>query len=327
MRGRLLRAGVFEHTPRMSFVDVHGERTGLCVEVVAMIAERTATTIGLGVLDHIDTAMEALKRGDIDFIAIELTPQEPASAGVRYTDPFCFIDVVAFARSDVAAVHWSDLNRPDVTLMVGESTSYVGFAPRYLPRAKLVVFGRSGLETAGAIARGEAHAGLKDAQLALQFPRVHRELRILEGALANVPVSFVVRADDDFSARAPQLHIGAAARRARVPGDARLLAARLDVGGGSPRSEHYACTFLTVERRGTRESAGSCFWVLRIGDATSFDIARPCVARQPPSAHASRAERQRFRAGPCADAAERATGLRQASVTAGIDTVGAPRRL
>jgi ABC-type amino acid transport substrate-binding protein len=194
--GGTLRAGVFDHTPRMSFIDAHGKRTGLCVELVAMIADRIATSIGLEILDRIDSAMNALRNGDIDFVAIELTPQDPAPPGVRYTDPFCFIDVVAYARSDVPAVHWKDLNRPDITLMVGESTSYVGFAPQYLPLAKLIVFGRSGLETAGAIARGDAHAGLKDAQLALQYPRMHPNLRILDGALAHVAVSFVVRAGD-----------------------------------------------------------------------------------------------------------------------------------
>src|SRR5262249_15755895 len=50
------------------------------------------------------------------------------------------------------------------------------------------------------------------------------------------------------------------------------------------------------------------------------------VALQPRSALASHAERQRFGAGPCADATERAAELRRASVTAGIDTEVVPRQ-
>jgi hypothetical protein len=53
----------------------------------------------------------------------------------------------------------------------------------------------------------------------------------------------------------------------------------------------------------------------------------PAVAQQQRNAHASHAERQQFEAGPCAGTTERAVALRQASVTACIATVGAPRQL
>jgi hypothetical protein len=38
--GWTLRTGVFDHTPRMSFIDLHGNRTGLCVELVTIQAFR-----------------------------------------------------------------------------------------------------------------------------------------------------------------------------------------------------------------------------------------------------------------------------------------------
>ena len=62
------------------------------------------TTVKIEVFDHIGSTMDALRGGDIDYVAIELTPQDPAPVGVRYTDPSCTIDVVAYARSDVPAV-------------------------------------------------------------------------------------------------------------------------------------------------------------------------------------------------------------------------------
>ena len=37
--GVTLQAVVFHRTPRMSFTDVHRDQTGLCVELVAMIAD------------------------------------------------------------------------------------------------------------------------------------------------------------------------------------------------------------------------------------------------------------------------------------------------
>jgi polar amino acid transport system substrate-binding protein len=192
---RTLTAGISEHTPRMSFVDVHGERTGLCVEVAEMIGDENGSKIDLKTFDHVDKAMSALRKGDIDFIPMELSPQSPPPAGILYTEPFFFTDVVAYARSTVVAKHWRDLNTPSVRLMVSESSSYIHMAPEFLPLAPLSIFGGNGLQTAAAIACGGADAGLKDVQLALQYPRVHPELRILDGVLTRVPESFVVRAD------------------------------------------------------------------------------------------------------------------------------------
>jgi polar amino acid transport system substrate-binding protein len=192
---RTLTAGIFEHTPRMSFIDVHGERTGLCVEVAEMIGVESGSKIDLKTFDRVDKAMGALREGNIDFFAMELTPQFPPPAGIIYTEPFFFTDVVAYARSTVVAKHWRDLNTPSIKLMVGESSSYIHMAPEFLPLAPLMIFGSSGLQTAAAIAGGKADAGLKDVQLALQYPRVHPELRILDGVLTQVPECFAVRAD------------------------------------------------------------------------------------------------------------------------------------
>lgn len=195
-RGRSIRIGIQDHCPPISFVDNHGERTGLCVEIARDFVDRVSAEVQLCVLSW-KGLVDALAARQIDVIASDLTPRDPAPTGLRYTSPFFFGEVVTYTRSDTQFKHWSDIDRRDVTIVVAEDTIHAAYAQHHLPHANLAVFGCSGAETARAVATGMADAGMKDRGNALQYPRMFENLRIVDGVVAESPLSFGVRNDDE----------------------------------------------------------------------------------------------------------------------------------
>lgn len=80
-RGRSIRIGIQDHCPPISFVDNHGERTGLCVEIARDFVDRVSAEVQLCVLPW-KGLVDALAARQIDVIASDLTPRDPAPTGL-----------------------------------------------------------------------------------------------------------------------------------------------------------------------------------------------------------------------------------------------------
>jgi polar amino acid transport system substrate-binding protein len=189
-----LRVAVQTQGPPVSFVDKHGERTGLAIEIVRKMAEDMGVELVLQDYDW-EGLIPALLSGKADMIAADMTPTPKRATALFFTEPIFFTSTIAFTTEDKDFQHWEDLNEAGVTVGATQASTYSDAARARLPEAELKEYQGGTAATAQALAQGRIDAGISDSGTIKAFLKEYPNFRVLEGTMREEPLSFATRPD------------------------------------------------------------------------------------------------------------------------------------
>lgn len=189
-----LRVAVQTQGPPVSFVDEHGERTGLAIEIVRKMAEDIGVELVLQDYDW-QGLIPALLSGKADMIAADMTPTPKRATQLLFTEPVFFTSVIAFTTDDKDFQKWEDLNEPGITVGATQASTYSAAARDKLPEATLKEYQGGTAATAQALVQGRIDAGISDSGTIKGFLKEYPNFRVLEGTLREEPLSFATRPD------------------------------------------------------------------------------------------------------------------------------------
>lgn len=193
-RGKIV-VGVQTQGPPISFVDKNGERTGLAVELVRLLAADMGVEIEFKTYEW-KGLIPALLSEKVDFLAADMTPTIKRSTALNFTDPYFYADTVAFAPDSAPFTSWQDLNSPDVTVAVLQGSSHVDIVKRMIPQAKIKEYAGGGAAITQAVMSGRADAGVNGFSTIRGFQSSFEDIRILDGVLSRVPAAWPTRPED-----------------------------------------------------------------------------------------------------------------------------------
>lgn len=189
-----LRVAVQTQGPPVSFVDQHGERTGLAIEIVRKMAEDMGVELVLQDYDW-QGLIPALTSGKADMIAADMTPTPKRATALLFTEPIFFTSTIAFTTDDKDFQSWEDLNAEGVTVGATQASTYADAARDKLPEATLKEYQGGTAATAQALAQGRVDAGISDSGTIKGFLKEYENFRVLDGTLREEPLSFATRPD------------------------------------------------------------------------------------------------------------------------------------
>lgn len=133
--GGRLRASINAGNAVLARRDADGPG-GVSVDLARAFAAELDAEIDYVVFDAAGRSVEALReeRADIGFFAID--PQR--SQGIRFTPPYVLIEGSYLVRDDEAIVAADQVDRPGVSVVVGDGSAYDLFLTRELRLARLV---------------------------------------------------------------------------------------------------------------------------------------------------------------------------------------------
>ncbi|QIE55070.1 transporter substrate-binding domain-containing protein [Pikeienuella piscinae] len=180
--------------PPVSFVDSKGERTGLVIDIMKMMAEDMGVELVIQDYDW-KGLIPALKSGKVDLIAADMTPTAKRSMQVVFTDPVFFAENVAFALKSKGFTKWQDLNADGMTVAATQASTYADAARKHISKAELKEYAGGTAQTTQAVAAGRADGGVTDKASLAQYTAGDSEFMMLDGVLAQEPLGFAVRPD------------------------------------------------------------------------------------------------------------------------------------
>lgn len=189
-----LRVGVQTQGAPVSFVDRNGERTGLAIEIVRMMADDLGVRLVLQDYDW-KGLIPALLAGKFDFIAADMTPTPQRTAQLLFSRPFFYQDTVAMTAKDSGRKTWQELNQEGLNVGGVQGGTYVTAIKEFLPRATVKEFA-SGPASAQALAAGRVDGALTDLGNAQSYVGEYDNLTILDGIITREPLAFATRAEN-----------------------------------------------------------------------------------------------------------------------------------
>lgn len=189
-----IRVAVQTQGPPVSFVDKHGERTGLAIEIVRKMAEDMGVELKL-LNYNWQGLIPALRSKKADMIAADMTPTPKRATRLLFTEPIFFTSTIAFAKKDKPYEHWSDLNKEGVSVGATQASTYSAAARAEIPKATLKEYQGGTAATAQAVDSGRVDAGISDTGTIKGFLKEYPEFHVLEGELRKEPLSFATRPD------------------------------------------------------------------------------------------------------------------------------------
>lgn len=189
-----LRVAIQTQGPPVSFVDKHGERTGLAVEIVRMMAEDMGVDLVLQDYDW-QGLIPSLLSDKADLIAADMTPTPKRATRLLFTEPIFFTEIIAFTTEDKPYKHWEDLNDAEVTIGATQASTYSEAARKKIPEADLKEYKGGTAGTAQALSAGRIDAGISDSGTIKGFLKEFPSFRVLDGTLRKEPLSFATRPD------------------------------------------------------------------------------------------------------------------------------------
>ena len=190
-----VKVAVQTQGPPYSFVDKNGERTGMAVEIVKMMAKDMDVKIEFYDYEW-KGLIPALLSKKVDFIAADMSPTPQRALQLLFTNPFYESDVVAYTNGDSEAKSWQDLNKPGLKIGVPQASSHVKYARDNIPEAEVVELSGGSPAVAQALSVHRVDAGITARGIASQFTREFDGMRILDGVIVKGAMSFPVRPDD-----------------------------------------------------------------------------------------------------------------------------------
>ncbi|MEI4484900.1 ABC transporter substrate-binding protein [Frigidibacter sp. MR17.14] len=190
-----VKVAVQTQGPPYSFVDKNGERTGMAVELVRMMAEDMGVTVEFSDYEW-KGLIPALLSKKVDFIAADMSPTPQRALQLLFTDPFYESDIVAYVRGDSPAKTWQDLDKDGIQIGVPQASSHVKYSRDNMPKSTVVELSGGSPAVAQALSVGRVDAGVTARGIAAQFTREFEGMRILDGVIVKGAMSFPVRPDD-----------------------------------------------------------------------------------------------------------------------------------
>jgi len=180
--------------PPISFVDKNGERTGLAIDVMKMMAADMGVELVLQDYDW-KGLIPALSSGKADIIAADMTPTAKRHMQVVFTDPVFFAENIVYAPKSKGFKAWKDVNKSSVTIGATQASSYASVAKKFLPNAHLKEYAGGNPQTFQAVVAGRVDAGVSDRASIAGLINNHPEFVVLDGVINKEPLGFAVRPD------------------------------------------------------------------------------------------------------------------------------------
>ena len=193
-RGEMV-VGIQTQGPPISFIDKHGKRTGLAVELVRMLAKDMGVKLVLKEYEW-RGLIPAILSKKVDFIAADMTPTIKRSTRLNFTDPYMYSDVVAFSAAGRPFKSLKDLNFSTVSIAVIQGSSHVDIVNRQLPKVKLKEYAGGGAAVATAVMDGRAPVGVNAISTVRGYMKSFKGMTVLDGVLQHGPVCWPVRPED-----------------------------------------------------------------------------------------------------------------------------------
>ncbi|SEA66713.1 polar amino acid transport system substrate-binding protein [Desulfuromusa kysingii] len=180
--------------PPVSFIDKTGQRTGLVIDIMEMMAADMGVKLILQDYDW-KGLIPALTSGKADVIAADMTPTAKRHMQVIFTEPVFFAENIVYSLKDRDFVSWKDVNKPEFTVGATQASSYAEVAKKFLPAAKLKEYSGGNPQTFQALVSGRVDAGVSDRASVSGLISQNPNVKVLEGTVNKEPLGFAVRPD------------------------------------------------------------------------------------------------------------------------------------
>lgn len=189
-----LRVGVQTQGVPASFVNARGERVGLAIDIVQMMADDLNVKLVLQDYDW-KGLIPALLADKFDIIAADMTPTPQRTAQLLFSRPFFYQDTIAFVKKDSPYQKWEDLNVKGLNIGGTQGGTYVTAIKDYMPEATVKEFA-SGPATAQAVSSGRIDGAVSSVANVAAYSTGFDNLRSLEGLITREPLAFATRKEN-----------------------------------------------------------------------------------------------------------------------------------
>lgn len=189
-----LRVGVQTQGAPVSFVNKNGERTGLAIEIVKMMADDLKVKLVLQDYDW-KGLVPGLLANKFDIIAADMTPTAERTAALLFSKPFFYQQTVAFTTKDKPYKTWQEMNEAGLNIGAVQGGTYVTAVKEFLPNATVKEFS-SGPTVAQALAAGRIDGALSDLGNVRGYTKDYENLKLLDGVITSEPLAFATRKEN-----------------------------------------------------------------------------------------------------------------------------------
>ncbi len=189
-----LRVGVQTQGEPVSFIDKNGNRSGLAIDIVQMMADDLNVKLVIQDYDW-KGLIPALLSNKFDIIAADMTPTPQRTAQLLFSRPFFYQDTIAFVTKDSPYKTWQDLNVKGLNVGGTQGGTFVAAIKEYMPEATVKEFA-SGPASAQAVASGRIDGAVSSVSNVAAYTTGFDNLRALEGVLTREPLAFATRKDN-----------------------------------------------------------------------------------------------------------------------------------
>ncbi|PSJ63113.1 transporter substrate-binding domain-containing protein [Pseudaminobacter soli (ex Li et al. 2025)] len=189
-----LRVGVQTQGEPVSFIDKNGDRTGLAIDLVTMMAKDLNVKLVIQDYDW-KGLIPALLADKFDIIAADMTPTPERTAALLFSKPFFYQDTIAFTAKDKPFTKWEDLNTAGVSVGGTQGGTYIVAIKEFMPNATAKEFA-SGPASAQAVASGRVDAGVSSVSNVAAYSTSFDNLKVLDGVITREPLAFATRKEN-----------------------------------------------------------------------------------------------------------------------------------
>lgn len=189
-----LRVGVQTQGEPVSFIDKNGERTGLAIDLVTMMAKDLKVKLVIQDYDW-KGLIPALLADKFDIIAADMTPTPERTAALLFSKPFFYQDTIAFTTKDKPFTKWEELNTAGLNVGGTQGGTYVVAIKEFMPEATAKEFA-SGPASAQAVASGRVDAAVSSASNVAAYSSSFDNLKVLDGVITREPLAFATRKEN-----------------------------------------------------------------------------------------------------------------------------------
>jgi len=189
-----LRVGIQTQGEPVSFINKHGERAGLAIDIAKMMADDLNVKLTLHDYDW-KGLIPALLTDRFDILAADMTPTAQRTTQILFSRPFFYQDTVAFVRNDSPYKRWDELNRQGLNIGGTQGGTYITTIKTFLPEATVKEYA-SGPASAQAVSSGRIDGAISSASNVAAYASSFDNLRALEGIIEREPLAFATRKEN-----------------------------------------------------------------------------------------------------------------------------------
>ncbi|MDH3693808.1 MAG: transporter substrate-binding domain-containing protein [Gammaproteobacteria bacterium] len=191
VENKQITVAVQSEGPPFSFTNEQGNRTGLAVEIMRMLAKEIE--VELVIKDYEWKGLSpALDKNEVDVVAADLSPTPKQFMQTLFTEPVFYNDTVAFTKKEKTYQHWRDLNQKYIRISVNKETTFADTVKSLLPNARLRKVEGGVSDIVPDVLEGRAIAGVSSLVSLAPFLGEASEIKILGEPLKREPLAFAV---------------------------------------------------------------------------------------------------------------------------------------